>query len=160
MTVLVFGGTRYLGKHMVQALLANGHHVVVGADDYTKRLSFYVEHIIQQRPMSIDNLNAQMAFVRSDEAGKFAASFAENSFTGAINGASPETISLCEILCDVTSKTGKEAVLAKDGDAAPYNGTETYDLNTGKAAALGFSFSPLKNWIYELIDFYLANLRG
>ena len=44
---------------------------VIGADDYTKRLYFYVAHIINEKPMFIDNFKSQMSFVRSDEAGLF-----------------------------------------------------------------------------------------
>ncbi|MCK9618884.1 MAG: NAD-dependent epimerase/dehydratase family protein, partial [Lentimicrobiaceae bacterium] len=66
----------------------------IGPDDYTKRLYFYIDHIINQKPMFIDYYDNQMAFVRSDEAGKFLAVFAENNFCGAINGASEQTISL------------------------------------------------------------------
>lgn len=129
---------------------------VIGKDDYTNRLCFYIEHILQQKPMSIDNLNANMAFVRSDEAGKFVASFVEHDFVGAINGASAERISVNDMISYVKFKTGKEAVLADDGEPAPYNGTGNYSLDTQKAAALGFSFSPLKSWIYELVDSYIA----
>lgn len=129
---------------------------VIGKDDYTNRLCFYIEHILQQKPMFIDNLNANMAFVRSDEAGKFVASFVEHDFVGAINGASAETISVNDMISYVKFKTGKEAVLADDGEPAPYNGTGNYSLDTQKAAALGFSFSPLNSWIYELIDSYIA----
>lgn len=132
---------------------------VIGEDDYTKRLYFYIEHIIQQQPMFVDNLNANMAFVRSDEAGKFVVSFVENDFVGAINGASAETISVKDIISYVEFKTGKEAVLADDGDPAPYNGTGDYYLDICKATALGFSFSPLESWIYKLIDYYIANIR-
>ncbi len=46
---------------------------------------------------------------------------------------------------------------AKDGDAAPYNGEPEYSINTEKAASLGFHFLNLSDWIYELIDFYMAS---
>lgn len=129
---------------------------VIGQDDYTKRLYFYVENTLKQKSMFIDNINAQMAFVRSDEAGKFAASFADNCFEGAINGASGQTFSINEVLEYVKLKTGKEAILSNAGEAAPYNGVPNYYLNTNLAAAAGFSFSPLKTWIYDLLDYYIS----
>ena len=45
----------------------------IGKDDYTKRLLFYVEHTMKSIPMNIDNLDYQMGYIRSDEAGKFIA---------------------------------------------------------------------------------------
>jgi nucleoside-diphosphate-sugar epimerase len=71
---------------------------VIGKDDYTKRLQFYVEHIIRGKAMNVDNLQAKMAFVRSDEAGKFLAIFAENDFSSVINGGSEQTISIKDII--------------------------------------------------------------
>lgn len=129
---------------------------VIGEDDYTKRLYFYIEHIIKQKPMFVDNYDKQMAFVRADEAGRFLAFFADNEFTGAVNGASEGTISIKEITEYVKHKTGKSAILCGDGDKAPYNGEVEYSINTDKAKTLGFNFSPLKNWIYDLIDNYIA----
>lgn len=125
---------------------------VVGEDDYTRRLLFYVEHTITGKAMLLDNLCKPMAFVRSDEAGKFLAFLGETEFQGAINGASPGAISLREILEYVTEKTGKNPVLAESGDPAPYNGETGYTINTGLAGKLGFSFSPLREWIYPLLD--------
>lgn len=45
----------------------------IGKDDYTKRLLFYVEHTMKSIPMNIDNVDCQMSYIRSDEAGKFLA---------------------------------------------------------------------------------------
>lgn len=128
---------------------------VIGIDDYTKRLYFYIDHIINGKPMFIDNYNNQMSFVRSDEAGKFLAFLADSNYCGTINGASEQTISLQEIAEYVRSKTGKLSVLSDEGDKAPYNGEAEYSINIDKTKELGFSFTPLKNWIYGLIDDYI-----
>lgn len=125
---------------------------VIGTDDYTKRLYFYVDHIVNQKPMYVDNMDVKMAFVRSDEAGRFLAFLGESDFTGPINGASEQTVSMGEIAGYVREKTGKSPVLSNDGDAAPYNGAEDYYLNVDKARSLGYSFTPLTEWIYPLID--------
>ena len=44
---------------------------VLGKDDYTKRLLFYIEHIIKRLPMHIDNIDCQMSYIDSVEAGEF-----------------------------------------------------------------------------------------
>jgi nucleoside-diphosphate-sugar epimerase len=125
---------------------------VIGADDYTKRLLFYVEHTLQGIPMNIDNMNCQMGFIRSDEAGKFLAFLADQEFTGPINGCSEGTISIREILDYLEKKTGKRAMISEQGEEAPYNETPEYSINTEKANHLGFQFSDIKSWIYELLD--------
>jgi nucleoside-diphosphate-sugar epimerase len=131
---------------------------VIGKDDYTKRLLFYVEHVMKSIPMFIDNPDCQMGFIRSDEAGKFLAFLAGKDFRGAVNGASEGTISVREILDFVEQKTGKKAIIEASGDPAPYNCESEYSINTDKAAALGFRFSRLRDWIYDLLDYYIAGL--
>ena len=131
---------------------------VIGKDDYTKRLLFYVEHVVRGIPMYIDNPDCQMGFIRSDEAGKFMAFLAGKDFRGAVNGSSEGTISIREILDYVEKKTGRTAVLDADGDPAPYNGETEYSINTARAEAFGFRFSRLHDWIYDLLDAYIADV--
>jgi nucleoside-diphosphate-sugar epimerase len=133
---------------------------VIGTDDYTRRLQFYVDHVINNKAMYVDNPEAQMAFVRSDEAGKFLSFLAGNDYTGAINGASEQTISVQDIVDYVKTKTGKNPTFSLDGDSAPYNGEREYSINIDRAKSLGFSFSSLHHWIYNLLDFYIEEATG
>lgn len=132
----------------------------IGKDDYTKRLFFYVEHTMKSIPMNIDNMDYQMGYIRSDEAGKFLAFLVDRDVTGAINGSSEGTISLREIIQYVEMKTGTKAIINKNGEEGPYNGEPEYSINTDKAKALGYRFSILKEWIYELLDYYIQLLNG
>lgn len=131
----------------------------VGEDDYTKRLRFYVEYTMKEIPMHIDNLNCQMGYIRSDEAGKFLAFLADKDFSGAVNGSAHGTISLKEIIHYVEQKTGRKAVLSESGEEAPYNGEPEYSINTEAAERLGFRFSTLKDWIYDLLDYYIEEIE-
>lgn len=133
---------------------------VLGEDDYTNRLSFYVDHIINQIPMDIDNFECQMAFVRSDEAGKFLAFLADHPFCGAVNGASRGTISLKEIAAYIKGKTGQEPLLSREGERAPYNGERAYSINVDRAERLGFSFTHLNQWIFDLLDHDVAQCKA
>lgn len=138
-----------------QNAVAVRYPFVIGEDDYTERLKFYVEHVMKETPMNVDNLNNQMSFIRSCEAGDFLACLADKEYTGAINGCNDGTISLYEIISYVEEKTGKRAQYSLKGDEALYNGTTEYSIDTQKARGLGYSFTNLKDWIYELIDFYI-----
>lgn len=128
---------------------------VIGKDDYTKRLYFYVEHVLKQLPMKIDNLDSQMSFIRSDEAGKFMSFLVDKDFKGAVNGSSKGTVSIRDILNYLENATGMSAVISSDGDPAPYNGEPEYSINTDKAESLGFNFTNLNDWLYDLLDFYI-----
>lgn len=128
---------------------------VIGEDDYTGRLLFYVEHIMKRTPIFINNLSASMGFIRSGEAGKFLAFLADKTFTGTINAANEGTISIAEIADYVKEKTGKTIVLEENAEIGSYNGAENYYLNIDKAKSLGYSFTWLSEWIYDLIDYYI-----
>lgn len=127
----------------------------IGEDDYTKRLLFYIEHTIKGISMNIDNIDYQMSYIRSDEAGKFISFLVDKDYTGALNGSSDGTISLREILNYVESKTSKKAILSIDGDTTPYNGEPEYSINTNRAKSLGFQFTNINDWIFNLVDYYI-----
>lgn len=131
---------------------------VIGKDDYTQRLFFYVKNTMRSIPMNIDNPDCRMGFIRSDEAGKFLAFLADKNFSGAVNGSSYGTISLKEVIAYVERMTGAKAVITPDGEKAPYNGEPEYSINTEKAESLGFVFSDIKDWIYDLLDHYIEQV--
>ncbi len=143
---------RYSDRNVV----AVRYPFVVGEDDYTNRLYFYVEHIVRGIPMYIDNPDVRMSFIHSSEAGHFLAFLAESTYTGVINGASTGTVSLKEVLKYVEGKVGKKAILHREGEAAPYNGTMDYSINNELALELGFPFSHIEEWIYPLLDSYIS----
>jgi len=128
---------------------------VTGRDDYTKRLYFYVEHVLKELPMKIDNPDSRMSFIRSDEAGKFLSFLVDKDFKGALNGSSKGTVSIREILNYLEKETGMRAIISDDGDPAPYNGEPDYSINTEKAESLGFDFTNLNDWLYGLLDYYI-----
>ena len=146
-------------KYSDRKWIAVRYPFAIGKDDYTKRLLFYVEHTMKSIPMNIDNLDYQMGYIRSDEAGKFIAFLVDQDVDGAINGSSEGTISIKEIIDYVEKKTGTKAIIDKEGDEAPYNGEPEYSINTEKANALGFRFSRLNDWIYELLDYYIELVK-
>ncbi len=130
---------------------------VIGEDDYTKRLYFYVEHIVNSIPMYIDNLKEKMTFIQSKEAGKFLAWMANNDFFGYINAASNGSVSLYDIISYIENKTNMKAVLSDTGDKAPYNETLEFSMDLSKSEEIGFRFSKLDTWLYNLLDLYINN---
>lgn len=142
-------------KYNDKSWVAVRYPFVIGRDDYTERLLFYVQHVMKSIPMNIDNLDYQMGFIRSDEAGKFLAFLVDKDFTGAINGSSQGTVSLKDIISYVETKTGVKAIVDSAGEDAPYNGEPEYSINTERAQKLGFQFSMINDWIYDLLDYYI-----
>lgn len=132
---------------------------VIGEDDYTKRLYSYVEHILIQKPMYIDNLDEKLGFIGSKEAGCFLAWLATQDFTGTINGSNSGTISMREVIDYVERMTGKKAIILPESESAPYNHAVAYSLDTSIAEELGYKFSDLDSWIYKLINSYIKSTK-
>jgi hypothetical protein len=128
--------------------------IVMGKNDYTGRLRFYVDHIAKGTPMFVDDYDKSMAFINEDEAGIFIAYLAEHFVSGPINGCSFGTIKIGDMISYIEKKLGKKAVLSEDGEAAPYNGlADTSSFDTIKAMSIGYKFSRIDEWIYELLDY-------
>lgn len=128
---------------------------VIGKDDYTERLYFYVRHAVKGIPMYVDNPDSQMSFIGSEDAGRFLASLADKDVTGPVNACCGGTVSVREILEYVGKKTGAVPLLEDDGEEAPYNGADSYSLNTEKAREAGCSCRELGSWLYGLLDWYV-----
>ena len=120
-----------------------------------KRLLFYIEHAIKGIPMNIDNVDSRMSLIHAREAGEFLAYLVDKDFKGAINGCSDNTVSIREILNYVETKTGKKSIIHSLGDTAPYNGEPDHCINTDKAKKLGYQFSNLNDWLWDLVDYYI-----
>ena len=127
--------------------------IVMGENDYTGRLDFYIEHIRNQIPMNIDDLDKEMAFIYEKDAGDFIAHLADHFVPGPINGCSKETVKISDIIGYIEKRLEKKAVINKQGEDAPYNGLEdTLSFSTEKAELTGYRFRELKEWLYPLID--------
>ena len=127
--------------------------VVMGPNDYTGRLYFYINHIIDKKPMFVDDMDCGMEFIHEKEAGQFLAYLVDKDICGAINGCSKGMISPGNIIEYVGNIINDKAIIDKDGDVAPYNGTATnLSYDTTKAVQTGFRFSSIDDWIFELID--------
>ena len=135
--------------------------VVLGENDYTGRLRFYVDHIRNGQPMNVDDADKEMAFINEKEAGEFIAFLADHPVSGPVNGCSGGVVRISDIIGYAEEKLGKRAIIDPKGDAAPYNGlTGTLSFNTEKAQKAGYTFSALDTWLYKLIDHEIASERA
>ncbi len=143
-------------EYKKQSSVAVRFPLVIGKDDYTERLLFYVEHVKKGIPMYIDNLEEELVFIHSKEAGKFLSFLSEKEYTGILNASSQGTLTLKEIISYVEEKTGKAALLSKEGEAAPYNGAGNYSIHTERAEKLGYAFTKVRDFAFGILDYYIA----
>jgi len=134
--------------------------LIIGEDDYTKRLYFYIERIMNEKPIHIDNLSAQIEFILSDDAGNFLTWLATSDFCGSINAANKGSVSLADIVEYVEAKSSIKALITDKGEAAPLNGFPDYGLDLSLAEKNGYKFHDLRTRLYELLDKYVSMSKG
>lgn len=146
---------QYQGKARQEHRVAVRYPFVVGPKDYTGRLFFYADHVLNGRSMYIDNMDAKICYIDEISAGLFLAHLVGKNIDGAFNGCCVGTVSFSEMFQWIKAKTGKEPVLDPEGKAAPFNGVVSNSLNTEKAGKIGFYFPKAKDYIKNLLESYL-----
>lgn len=134
--------------------------IVLGVDDYTKRLKFHVDHIKAKEDIFFPNINIKMGFIQSHEAGAFLKFIGENNFTGPVNAVSTGFISLKEMVALIEKKSGIKALIAnKEGESnhSPFGFGKDFAMNNELGHQLGFNFDKLQDYLPKLVDHFLAN---
>ncbi|MBY0008917.1 NAD-dependent epimerase/dehydratase family protein [Paenibacillus typhae] len=159
------------GKRLAEAILLNQtafpaaavrFPIVLGTDDYTRRLHFHIEHIMDGKPVGIPNPEALISFIRSDEAADFLYWLGFSPLTGPVNACSDGAMTIQEIISLIEAVTGVQAITpsrTEDSDMSPFGITESWHMDTAKARTAGFVFLPLTGWLPELAASLHASLR-
>ncbi|WP_179139750.1 NAD-dependent epimerase/dehydratase family protein [Bacillus sp. CDB3] len=149
-----------LFQHATFPAVAVRFPVVIGENDYTKRLQFYVEHIVKQEPIVVDHVDGELSFIHEKEAGQFLAWCGMESIEGPINACSNGVVSTEEIIHFIEEKTGIKALIQEAGDnIAPYNEVTNCTLHNGKARELGFLFRELELEIKNVLQHYISTMK-
>ncbi|MES5952761.1 NAD-dependent epimerase/dehydratase family protein [Bacillus fungorum] len=157
------------GKRLAEAVLfqqatfpvvAVRFPVVIGENDYTKRLQFYVEHIVKQEPVTVNHLDGELSFIHEEEAGQFLAWCGAERIEGPINACSNGVVSTGDVVHFIEENTGIKALVQEVGEnMAPYNEVINCTLNNGKANELGFQFRELRIEIEKVLRYYIHAMK-
>ncbi|RAV08647.1 NAD-dependent epimerase/dehydratase family protein [Paenibacillus contaminans] len=151
------------GKRLVEAVLAKKAKfpfaavrfpIVLGPDDYTRRLHFHVEHVRDGLPIGIPNPDAKMSFIHSGEAAAFLEWLGRTGLEGPVNACSLGEMSPGRIVAEIEKATGKQAVVERQTEQAhmsPFGVADAWYMDTAKAASAGFVFERLDEWMPALI---------
>lgn len=129
--------------------------IVLGSDDYTRRLHFHIEHVREGKPIGIPNPDALISFIRSDEAAEFLYWLGHSPLTGPVNACSDGTLSIGEIIAIIEQATGQQALIqpaTSEKDMSPFGIDQSWYMDTTKARKAGFSFLSLSQWFPELVS--------
>lgn len=128
--------------------------VVLGPNDYTRRIEFHLERIRERVPIRFDNVNAKTCFISSVEAGNFLNWIISTNIVGSFNACSSGVIRWRELFDIFEQVTGQEAVILKDTyneNVSPYNESGSRFMTSQKATECGFQFQSLLEWLPGLI---------
>lgn len=133
--------------------------MVVGPDDYTERLKFYVDKVKNGESIYFPNVDAKMAFIHAQDvaAGLFLIGY--NDFTGPMNLASKNPMRLREVVRTIEQVVGKNAFLRAEAQSAdemsPYGIEHDWYVNVDLAISLGFKPSEISEWLAAVVKSYL-----
>lgn len=127
---------------------------VLGDDDYTGRIQFHVEHILESRPLHFPNIDARISLISSADAARFLEFLASRPIPGPINCCSPEPISFRELVETIEAATGRRAKLEGEAsaDPSPYGVASDWFMNVDKLRQYGFVAEPLMSWLRPLVE--------
>ena len=128
--------------------------LILGPDDYTRRLEFHVERIEAGRPIHIPNLDARISMIHAEDAAKFLLWSMTQTFTGPLNVASAQPLALRNLIQRIERTTGKKAILINQPSpqaSSPYGPDQDWFMDTKKMEKLGFKTRPIESWIDDLI---------
>lgn len=126
--------------------------IVMGEDDYTLRLHYYIERILNNQPIELITLNALMTFIHANEAAQFLKWAGLTKVKGPFNACSTGAITLGELVQLIEEKTTKEAKVVLTSEAkTPYAIKDNWYMSNRKAKANGFDFPNLNVWLPQLI---------
>ncbi|MEK3994056.1 NAD-dependent epimerase/dehydratase family protein [Psychrobacillus sp. FSL K6-2365] len=133
--------------------------IVIGLNDYTERLNYYIRKVRDHEDVHFVNLEAAMDFISEEEAGDFLAWVGQSDFEGPINATSNGYVRMGELLEYIEEKVEKHANVVTTTDeesGSPYNISETWLISNEKAKSLGYEFKDLKEYLPGLIGEALA----
>jgi nucleoside-diphosphate-sugar epimerase len=128
--------------------------IILGPDDYTKRIRVQVQRVASNEPLDIENPDAEISLISSAEAAAFLAWLSSAPHTGPFNACSDGPVSLKAIVGFIEEATRKAALVKcqRDIDSFSLFGKPiSATLNTGKALRSGFQFQQTRDWLIPLI---------
>ncbi len=128
--------------------------IVMGEDDYTRRLHFHVERIANEEPIGFKNMSAEMSFIQATEAAQFLKWAGIKEIEGPYNATANGRITLSELIHLIEEETSKSAKISLDGNneiRSPYAIPASWYMSNRKATESGYKFSNINDWLKPLI---------
>ncbi|MEV6680071.1 reductase [Streptomyces erythrochromogenes] len=121
-----------------------------GRAEFTGRLAHYVERIGAGTPVDVHEAPYGTSFIHHLEMADFLRWTAGRTFTGPVNAAShgaPDVLELCATVAEQLGRRPRLRVVEAGADASPFSFDRAYAMDNGRAAAMGFAFGRVADWL-------------
>ncbi|MFE7181352.1 Rossmann-fold NAD(P)-binding domain-containing protein [Streptomyces erythrochromogenes] len=121
-----------------------------GRAEFTGRLAHYVERIGAGTPVDVHEAPYGTSFIHHLEMADFLRWTAGQAFTGPVNAAShgaPDVLDLCATVARQLGRRARHRVVEAGAEASPFSFDRAYAMDNGRAAALGFTFGRVADWL-------------
>ncbi len=161
------------GKRQVEAVFLQQNQfsvaavrfpIVLGPNDYTKRLHFHVGRVLRNEPIVIPNLDARMNYIHEEEAARFLYWVGlDSELNGPVNARSDGEMTLLALMNEIERQTGCRAIVKSEGEQgeqSPFGVPDSWVMDTSLASKHGFRFYQLTEWLPGLISHVAAEEKG
>lgn len=126
--------------------------IIVGPDDYTKRLLLHVTSSKEGKPIYFPNKDAVFSYLHAKDAARALAWLCKSKLNDVFNVSAPDAWTIEKLMNEIAFVTGKKFPYGtKEDPLSPFAISENYFLNTEKARLQGFEVAPLSTWLPGLI---------
>jgi nucleoside-diphosphate-sugar epimerase len=133
---------------------------ILGANDMSRRLDWHVDFITKRLPIFVPNPKVRQSLVWSEDAGRFLRWLGSQSYTGPINAASDDPISIGDFMDTIAATVGTSVVYTKEGtreNHSPFGFSEDFTINVELVESLGFKFRRVADWLPPLVREQVVN---
>ncbi len=160
------------GKRNVEAyLLANAPFPVAGArfpnvlghDDSTLRFQDHVNRVRRDETFILPANEGKRNYAWVEDAGRFLAWLGLEGKTGVYNAATPEFVTVRELIESIAGALGRKAQIAsseEESSNSRYYSKRDYIVSVKKAESEGFKFTPMRSWLRKEVEMVNASGEG
>lgn len=123
--------------------------LVVGPDDYSKRLEFHIERVVKEIPVVIKNMQAEISIISSKSAAEFLFWVGRQNLSGPINLCDEGSVSPMNMMSLIEKFSGKKPVIEAIGspeNVSPYFNPLSRIMSNDRAKSLGYKFPHVESW--------------
>jgi nucleoside-diphosphate-sugar epimerase len=128
--------------------------IVLGPDDYTKRLSWHFSRLQNHQGVYFPNLQAKMSFIHSEVAGRLLSELVGVNWARPLNVASHEVMELKKLMELIELEMGSSFKFDKNegnDNKSPFGIKNHWFMNLDQLQKLGLNSLKLSDWLPQLL---------